>query len=63
MSKTGYELINEIGEYPTLDPFLDREAGRTRLSAEELWSLVGTLRGQRAAFITAQEKKKDKDDE
>ena len=63
MTKTGYELINEIGEYPTLDTFLDREPERTKLSPAELAALVGTLRGQRAAFIAAQEKKANKDEE
>lgn len=59
---TGQELIDKIGEYPTLDTFLDRDPHAEPLSATELADLVGTLRGQRAAFIAAQEKKASKEE-
>lgn len=57
MTKTGPDHIDDIGQSPTLDDYLDRDP--KELTMDDARAMIELLRDQRARWVSAEEKKRE----
>lgn len=60
MKKTAQEHIEEITKYPTLDEVLRRDPHSQPLDMETFRAFIEGQRRDRAAFVLAKEKRREK---